>query len=255
MLAKSLAIILLAVSSVSAHAAIAPPLGVTGTPARSDVQRPSAAKPCGTIDIASTLDTSTPIAASADGSFTATITDFNAGADGSRSIKTANVDATGVGKTFIAGTVTKNGNANPTTVGSDQLTIQMPAGTTCTGGKAGNRCLVSLTTTAGFGNCVVVSQGGAGAGGAAAAGSNATAAAAGATGANSTTTATQQKHHGHKAGTAGAVAGAGAQNAVAKHPHRAGGSAAARAGQLARAARAAVEGLDKRILSNFFEDA
>ena len=35
----------------------------------------------------------------------------------------------------------------------------MPAGTKCTGGTSKNLCLASFVTTAGFGNCVVVSQG------------------------------------------------------------------------------------------------
>ncbi len=65
-------------SQVHAHVALAPALGVAGTPQRSDVQRPSKAKPCGTINIASTLDTSTAVTAAADGSFTVTATNFNA---------------------------------------------------------------------------------------------------------------------------------------------------------------------------------
>jgi hypothetical protein len=64
-------------SSVNAHAAVAPALGVKGNPARSDVQRPSQAKPCGNIDIAQNLDTSTAVNANANGSFAASITDFN----------------------------------------------------------------------------------------------------------------------------------------------------------------------------------
>jgi len=147
---------------VHAHAAIAPALGVSGTPVRNDVQRPSTKSPCGTVDIASTLDTSTPVQAAADGTFKVTVTDFNAGADGSRSVS-AEVDPTGVGSSFKAVTVSTNGNANPTTVGSDTVVASLPSGTTCSGGKAGNLCLVSFKTTAGFGNCVVVSQGAGGA--------------------------------------------------------------------------------------------
>jgi hypothetical protein len=45
-------------------------LGVKGAPQRSDVQRPSTAKPCGSIAIAANLDTSTAIAAAADGTVT-----------------------------------------------------------------------------------------------------------------------------------------------------------------------------------------
>lgn len=64
-------------AQVHAHAAIAPVLGVAGTPKRSDVKRPSGAKACGNTNIAANLDTSTPVVAAADGSFTTTITNFN----------------------------------------------------------------------------------------------------------------------------------------------------------------------------------
>jgi hypothetical protein len=61
-----------------AHAGISPALGVNKAQlARSDVQRPSAAQPCGNVNIAQKLDSSTPVNAAADGSFTATVTDFN----------------------------------------------------------------------------------------------------------------------------------------------------------------------------------
>ena len=73
-------------------------------------------------------------------------------------------------------TITKNGVAAPSTTGSVQVSGTLPAGTTCTGGSDGASCLVSFTTAGGFGNCVLVSQGGAGGGGAtnaAAAGTNA----------------------------------------------------------------------------------
>jgi len=146
-------------SSVNAHAAIAPALGVKGNPVRGDVQRPSAAAPCGTVNIAQTIDTSTAVQANANGSFSPSITDFNAGADGSRSIKTVQVDATGTGKSFVAAQMVVNGNANPTSVATEQLTVQLPAGTKCSGGANKNLCLASFTTTAGFGNCVAVSQG------------------------------------------------------------------------------------------------
>ncbi|KAF8823181.1 hypothetical protein HHX47_DHR10000347 [Lentinula edodes] len=141
--------VLLAISvQVNAHAAIAPALGVDGTPVRADVQRPSTASPCGTVNVASTLDTSTPVQAAADGTFTATATDFNAGADGSRSV-TAKVDPTAQGKTFsTAVTVSQNGDAVPTTVGSDQIVAALPAGTTCSGGTAGNLCLVAAAAQA-----------------------------------------------------------------------------------------------------------
>lgn len=164
---------------VQGHAAVAPVLGVAGAPARKDVQRPSAAAACGKTNVAATIDTSTPVVAAADGTFSATVTNFNGGADGSRQV-TASVDPTGAGKTFSAITVSKNGDAAPAAVGSQQLTAALPAGTKCSGGKAGNLCLVSFKTKAGFGNCVVVQQGGAAAGGAQAATGTGAAATAGA---------------------------------------------------------------------------
>lgn len=60
------------------HAIISPALGVSGTPTRNDVQRPSKNSPCGNVDIASALTTATPITVNADGTFTATVTNFNA---------------------------------------------------------------------------------------------------------------------------------------------------------------------------------
>lgn len=56
---------------------------------------------------------------------------------------------------------------NPTSDTTEQLTVQLPAGTKCSGGANKDLCLASFTTTSGFGNCVAVSQG-AGAGAAAA---------------------------------------------------------------------------------------
>ena len=46
----------------------------------------------------------------------------------------------------------------PTNHDSQQFTIQLPAGTKCTGGTNQDLCLASITTTSGLGNCVVVSQ-------------------------------------------------------------------------------------------------
>ena len=63
---------------VSAHAIIQPPLGVKGTPTRNNVQRPSKQAPCGNVNIAQTIGTTTPIVAAGDGTFTATVTNFNA---------------------------------------------------------------------------------------------------------------------------------------------------------------------------------
>ena len=52
-----------------------------------------------------------------------------------------------------------NAYQNPTSDATEPLTVQLPANTKCTGGTSKNLCLASFTTTAGFGNCVVVSQG------------------------------------------------------------------------------------------------
>jgi hypothetical protein len=46
----------------------------------------------------------------------------------------------------------------PANDNTQQFTIQLPAGTKCTGGTSQNLCLASITTTSGLGNCVVVSQ-------------------------------------------------------------------------------------------------
>ncbi|KAF5379140.1 hypothetical protein D9615_005960 [Tricholomella constricta] len=167
-----------------AHATIAPVLGVAGTPKRSDVQRPRKATPCGRTNIAANIDTSTPVVAAADGSFSVTATNFNGGRDGSRQV-TMTVDVTGTGGNFVAGTVSKNGVLAPTSTGSEQITASLPAGTKCTGGASGNLCLASFKTAGGFGNCVVVQQGAAAAAADSAAASGGAAAipATGATGA------------------------------------------------------------------------
>ena len=75
--ASSLLLVLALCLQVTAHAAVAPVLGVQGNPKRSDVQRPSAAKPCGNVDIASKFDSSTPVSADANGSFKVSATSFN----------------------------------------------------------------------------------------------------------------------------------------------------------------------------------
>jgi len=148
---------------VNAHAAIAPALGVA-KPVRSDVQRPSTAKPCGNANLAD-IGSSTPVKVDAQGVMTMTIQNFNGGVDGSRAIKTLMLDTSGKGtnfKTVANSAIITNGDANPPSAGTQQLTIQMPANTQCTGGQTKNLCLLSLTTDGGFGNCVVASQGGAG---------------------------------------------------------------------------------------------
>ncbi|KAJ7318223.1 hypothetical protein DFH08DRAFT_790130 [Mycena albidolilacea] len=144
-------------AQTSAHAMPSIALGVKGTPQRSDVQRPSTASPCGSIAIAANLDTSTAIPVAADGTVTMNVQNFNAGGDGSTSVS-VQIDQTGAGTKFVAGTVKTNGNPNPTKIETDKVIFSLPAGTKCTGGKAKNLCLVSVKTTAGFGACTVVSQ-------------------------------------------------------------------------------------------------
>lgn len=220
----SAALLLALAAQANAHAAPVPALGVA-KPARSDVQRPSNNAPCGNVNIAQTLDSSTATAASAAGSVTIGVQNFNAGADGSTSVS-VQVDATGKGTSFVAGTVTKNGQTNPTKTGTDQVTFSLPAGTKCTGGAKGNLCLVSVKTTAGFGACTVVSQGAAAAGGAAAGGA-ATAPAAG----NANTGAANTG-----AAKTGAAAGTGA--AAKTGNGRKGGKGRGRKGAAAKAAAA-----------------
>ncbi|KAK7057954.1 hypothetical protein R3P38DRAFT_3547066 [Favolaschia claudopus] len=143
----------------SAHAIPSPALGIKGDPVRKDTQRPTDAKPCGNVDIASNLDTSTAIPAAADGSVTMNVQHFNAGKDGSTSV-TVKVDQTGTGKNFVDAKVTKNGNtASATKLGTDKIIFSLPAGTKCSGGKAKNLCLVTVKSISGFGGCTVVSQG------------------------------------------------------------------------------------------------
>jgi len=241
--------VLLAVSvQINAHAIMTPALGVTGTAVRNDVQRPSTASPCGTVDVASTIDTSTPVVADATGTFITNATDFNAGADGSRSF-TAKVDPTGAGKTFTTDvTISQNGDANPTTVGTDQITSSLPAGTQCSGGANGDLCLVQFTSTAGFGNCVAVQQSAA----AATTGANTTAAAttnsttAATTGANTTAAATTDSTTAATTGANATTAAAGtvAATTAKKHPKHAKGAKAAKAGT--RAPRALLADLEIR---------
>lgn len=144
---------------VQGHALITPALGVKGKGVRNDVQRPSGDKPCGNIDFAKNLDTSTPVVAGADGSFALTVTNFNGGKDGSRQVA-IKVNGAADGKNFANANVSKNGQNNPANTGSEQVTASLPPGTKCTGGKNKDLCLATVSTTAGFGNCVVIQQGG-----------------------------------------------------------------------------------------------
>jgi len=143
---------------VTAHAGVAPALGVQGNLTRGDVQRPTAAKPCGNVNIASNIGSSTPIIADASGSFSVDATCFNGGHDGSLKF-TAKVDPTGTGgnSNFVDMVITTNGNDAPPKAETLPITAQLPSGINC----QGNKCLVQFISGAGFGNCVVVEQSGA----------------------------------------------------------------------------------------------
>jgi len=179
--------ILALTSQVRAHCFISPGLGVSGVGVRNDVQKPSTASPCGTASLAD-IDSSTAAVAT-NGLFNAVATNFNAGKDGSTALQSATLDTTGTGKSF-SGTVTivKNGVAAPSSVAPANLQLQLPPGTTCTGGKSGNLCLVSTVTDGGFGNCMVVSTGAASTGTTAT--NTTTTTTTGTTGTNTTTTTT-----------------------------------------------------------------
>jgi len=143
---------------VSAHANVAPVLGVQGNPSRGDVKRPDTADPCGAgVNIASELDNSTAITPDETGSFKVNATSFNGGVDGSLKF-TAQVDPTGTGTKFVAMNITTNGDNSPQGAESQTIVASLPAGTKCTGGKLSNKCLVQFISGAGFGNCVIVSQ-------------------------------------------------------------------------------------------------
>ena len=75
---SSLALLVLSLSyQVSGHAIVTPALGVTGTPARSDVTKPSTNTPCGKgVNVASAISGSTAVQASGN-AFTVSVTNFN----------------------------------------------------------------------------------------------------------------------------------------------------------------------------------
>ncbi|KAG7095959.1 hypothetical protein E1B28_006643 [Marasmius oreades] len=194
-LARSFTFIALSLAlmvQVNGHSVVSPAMGVTGAPVREDAQR-TGRRPCGRMDVAQNIDSSQTITPNADGSITMTINNFNPRRDGSREIEKASIDADGTGDFATPVTVTKNGETSPKTrTGSEQITVMMPPGMKCTGGAAGNLCVMSFTTISGFGNCVVVAQDpNAGAAGTGATGEAGTATGAtGATGAGTGTTGT-----------------------------------------------------------------
>lgn len=74
----SAALVLALVLQASAHAAVAPALGVSGgKPVRANVQRPSNANVCGSINVANTINSATTVTANTNGVFTVTATNFN----------------------------------------------------------------------------------------------------------------------------------------------------------------------------------
>ncbi|KAH9984013.1 hypothetical protein BJV77DRAFT_925255, partial [Russula vinacea] len=70
------------------------------------------------------------------------------GPDGSRSIATARVDATGTGKNLPK---PRCSLTDPTTHGTQpNISVKLPAGNNCTGGASEDLCLASFTTTTNF---------------------------------------------------------------------------------------------------------
>ncbi|KAF7309410.1 hypothetical protein MIND_00311800 [Mycena indigotica] len=154
----SFTVVLALALHVQAHASPVPMLGIKGTPQRNQVQRPSTSSPCGNVNIANTIDSSESVPLESDGTtLRLNITNYNAGGDGSRKVSVL-VDPTGTGKDFVAANVTKNGDPAPKNNGADIVTIELPAGTKCTGGGKGNLCLLSVKSSAGFGGCTLASQ-------------------------------------------------------------------------------------------------
>ncbi|KAG9053280.1 hypothetical protein FS842_008403 [Serendipita sp. 407] len=83
-------------------------------------------------------------------------TSVNGGADGGGPL-TAEVDITGTGKSFKAITISKNfvdGGSNS----ANPITIQLAAGTACTGGSNKSTCLVRVKNPRGFGSCFAVAS-------------------------------------------------------------------------------------------------
>jgi len=163
MLSKSFtaSVFLLALASfVSAQCAITPAFGVSGSPGAGDVQQPSDGAPCGSIPISQNIDSSATIQADQSGEFRPSILNFASGAQGSRSITTVKVDPSGTGQSqnFVSAQMINNGEDAPSTDGTQQLVVKLPDGIKCAGGSGQDRCLAMFVTSAGYGNCVVVTQ-------------------------------------------------------------------------------------------------
>ncbi|KAH9986117.1 hypothetical protein BJV77DRAFT_1082340 [Russula vinacea] len=144
-------------SSVNAQVCMEPALGVSGTPTAQDVRKPTDALPCGGVNIAQNLESSTPIQADKDGKFSpSSLASQRDGSGGSQSIATVKVDPSATGNNFVAANMLTNGPSAPAQAGTQQLSVQLPTGINCTGGTGKNLCLASFVTTQGEGNCVVV---------------------------------------------------------------------------------------------------
>ncbi|KAG8820536.1 hypothetical protein FRC19_008788 [Serendipita sp. 401] len=113
----------------------------------------------GKIDIASSIEAAIKAGlptANASGSVSLTYQQVNGGADGGGPL-TAEVDITGTGKSFKAITISKNfvdGGSNS----ANPITIQLAAGTACTGGSNKSTCLVRVKNPRGFGSCFAVAS-------------------------------------------------------------------------------------------------
>ncbi|KAL7415455.1 hypothetical protein BDY24DRAFT_413588 [Mrakia frigida] len=146
---KSLLVLGAITSQVSAHVIFTVDAASDAAANRNDVTR------SGSCDVEGALAGST-VTADADGGFTALAKWFNAGNDGATTIDSATFDVNADGNNF-AGKVTVVsggvGNQDDAT-GTDEIQLSLPAGTTCQG--PGGACLVQLSSTSGFGNCVAV---------------------------------------------------------------------------------------------------
>ncbi|KAL7415397.1 hypothetical protein BDY24DRAFT_275098 [Mrakia frigida] len=146
---KSLLVLGVAASQVSAHVIFTVDAASDAVATTNDVTG------AGSCNVEEALAGST-VSASASGAFTALAKWFNQGTDGATTIKSATFDVNADGKAF-AGTVSvvSGGVANQAVAdGTDKIELSLPAGTTCQG--PGGACLVQLSSTSGFGNCVAV---------------------------------------------------------------------------------------------------
>ncbi|EEB90047.1 hypothetical protein MPER_11798, partial [Moniliophthora perniciosa FA553] len=77
-LSAAIALTLVLISQVHAHAVVSPALGVDDEPVRRDAQRPSRGDSrCGRVDVASNIDTSGAVTPGPDGTMTLKVQNFN----------------------------------------------------------------------------------------------------------------------------------------------------------------------------------